>query len=123
MFPFHQVTTADMSPVFRTAAIAEWMQLVEEVIKSFVKDRAVRIVDPLGRGGDVKNWARGISLSARCGSFNRSRRPGERIVRGFSMQNERWEKQGEQGQMTGSKHKRIVFGDAPAFKSALSGFV
>src|SRR5206468_5126723 len=70
MFPFHEVTTADMSPVFRSAAITERMQLVEQVIKTLVIDRAVRIVDPLGRGRDVKNGAGGISLGARRGGFD-----------------------------------------------------
>src|SRR6266542_5217655 len=108
MFPLHEVATADMSPVFRATAITERMQLVEEVIKTFVKDRAVRIIDPLGRSRDVKDGACRIGLRPRCGGFDRSRRPGERLVRSFSMQNERWEKQGERGQMKRSKHKGIV---------------
>ncbi|SRR6266487_1111568 len=119
MFPFHEVTTADVPPVFRTTAIAERMQLVEEVIETFVIDRAVRIIDPLGGSRDVKNWARGISLGARCGGLNRSRRPGERIVHGFSTRTKRKEKQREQGLMTDSTHKAIVSGYAFRFKKAI----
>ena len=89
------------------------------MIKPLVKDRAVRIVDPSGLGRDMKNWARGIGLSARGRGLNRSRRPGQRIVHGFSMGAERPEKQCEQEQMTDSKHKVIVSGYAFRFKKAI----
>src|SRR6266576_2624863 len=93
MFPFCQVPTPNVPPVFRAAAITERMQLVEEMIKTFVKNRAVRIVDPLRWSGDVKDRSRGIGLSARCGGLDRSRRPGQRIVHGFSGQGKRQQEQ------------------------------
>ena len=67
----------------------------------------------------MKNWARGIGLSARRRRLNRNRRPGERIVYGFSMRAKRKEKQREQGQMTDSTHKAIVSGYAFRFKKAI----
>src|SRR6266568_6250526 len=67
----------------------------------------------------MKNWARGIGLSARRRGLNRNRRPGERIVYGFSMRAKRKEKQREQGQMTDLTHKAIVSGYAFRFKKAI----
>src|SRR5439155_22566425 len=109
----------DLAQVLRAAAITERRQLVEEVIKPLIKDRAVRIVIPLGRRRDMKNWARGISLNALRGGLTRSRRPGQRIVHGFSMGAERPENQCEQEQMTDSKHKVIVSGYVFRFKKAI----
>src|SRR3989442_5196225 len=67
----------------------------------------------------MKNWARGIGLSARRRGLNRNRCPGERIVYGFSMRAKRKEKQREQGQMTDSTHKAIVSGYAFRFMKAI----
>src|SRR6266852_1437753 len=63
-FPFRQIAAADVPPVFRPALITERMQLIEEMIKTFVINGAVRIIDPLGRSCDVKNRAGGIGLGA-----------------------------------------------------------
>ena len=89
------------------------------MIKTFVIDRAVRVIDPLGGSRDVKNRARGISLSAGRGGFDRSRRPGQRIVHGFATRAKRPQKAREHRQMTGSTHKAIVSGCAFRFKKAI----
>jgi hypothetical protein len=57
------------------------MQLVEEVIKTFVKDGAVRIVDPLGGSRDVKNRVGGISLGTRRSGLDGSGRTRDDVVR------------------------------------------
>src|SRR5207247_9368927 len=80
MLPFRQVAAPNVPPVFRATAITERVQLVEEVIITFVINRAVRIVDPLRGRGDVKDRSGGISLSARCGGLDCSRRPCEAFV-------------------------------------------
>ena len=97
------------------------MQLIEEVIKPFAKDRAVGIVDPLGGSSNVKHRTGGISLGARCGHLDRSGRPGYRIVRDLSTRAERQEQKREQGQTTRLKHEAIMSGGTPRFKTSPSG--
>src|SRR5882724_2683956 len=60
--PFREIAAAGVPPVFRPALIAERIELVEEMVKSFVINGAVGIIDPLGRGCDMKNRAGGIGL-------------------------------------------------------------
>src|SRR5437879_3618921 len=98
MLPFRQVATPDVPPVFRATAITERMQLVEEVIKTLVENGTVRIVDPLRWSDDVKDRSGGISLSARRGGLDRSRRPGQRIVHGFCRQVKRLQEKGDRAQ-------------------------
>src|SRR2546421_9049349 len=54
-FPFGQIAALYVPPIFGAAAIAEGMQLIEEVVPAAMINWAVRIVDPLGGGGDVEN--------------------------------------------------------------------
>src|SRR6266550_1802329 len=108
MLPFRQITTANVSPVFRAAAIAERMQLIEEMIKTFVKNRAIRIVDPLGRSRDVKNRPGGISLGARRRSLDGRSRTGKQFVRGFSTRAERQEEANERGELESPEHRTEV---------------
>jgi hypothetical protein len=93
------------------------MQLVEEMINAFVKNGAVRIVDPLGRSRDVKNGAGGIGLGTRRRGLDGGSRTNDRVVRDLSTRAEWPENQGEQGQMAESKHKVIVSEYAPGFKT------
>src|SRR2546422_251641 len=105
MFPSRQVATANVPPVFRAASITERMQLIEEVIKTFVKDRAVGIVDPLGASRDVKHRTGGISLGVRSGGLDRSGRAGERLVHGFSSRAKRQQQCREQIQLNKATHR------------------
>jgi hypothetical protein len=86
-----------VSPVFRPASIAERIELIEEMIKTFVKNGAVRIVDPLGWSGDVKNRVGGISLCAWRRGLDGGGCPGNRVVRDFSARAKRQQEKSEQG--------------------------
>jgi len=65
MLPAGQIAAANVAPIFGTAAVAEWVQLIKQVVIALIVDGTVGIVDPLGRSGDVKNRVRGIRLGAR----------------------------------------------------------
>ena len=84
MLPLCQIATPHMSPVLWSFPVTERMQLIEQMIIPFVKNRSVWIVDPLRGRHDVKNRARGICLGARRSGFNRGSCPGQRFVRTFS---------------------------------------
>ena len=94
------------------------MQLIEAVVKPFVKNRSVGIVDPLGGRRDVEDRPRGISLGARRGGLDGGLRPGQGFARGFSMRAKLPDQDGEQGQTTDSNQNVIVSGCAPGFKPA-----
>src|SRR2546426_9786640 len=56
-FPFCQIATANMTPIFWPVPIAEWMQLIKKVVVVQVIDRAVRIIHPMRGSRKVKNGA------------------------------------------------------------------
>src|SRR5690349_19852974 len=39
MFPFHQVATPHMTPILWTVFVTEWVELVEEMVVTFVEYR------------------------------------------------------------------------------------
>ena len=78
-----QVAAANVAPVLGPILIAVGVQLVKQVVIAFVKNRAVGVVNPLGRGGDVKNGVGGVGLSARGGCLDGRGRADEGFGGGF----------------------------------------
>lgn len=65
-FPMGEIATADVTPIFRAAAIGiEGVELVKEMVITAIEDWAVGIVDPIAGRGDVKDGMAGIGLRAR----------------------------------------------------------
>src|SRR6185437_14031543 len=118
--PLCQVATAHVTPVFYPACVAERIQLIEEMVKALVKDRAVRIVDPLRGRCDVKNRTSRIRLRAWRGGLNRVRRANQRLIHRFSARARGQEQDGKQRQVTRSEHEVMVSGNALCFKTAMS---
>src|SRR5882724_923719 len=79
-FPFGEIAAAGVSPVFRPAFVAERIELIEEMVKTPVINGAVWIIDPLGRGCDMKNRAGGIGLGDRHGGLDGGGRTGNLLV-------------------------------------------
>src|SRR5262249_21281498 len=72
MFPLRQIATADVPPILHAASIGKRVELIKEMVITFVENRPVRIVHPLRRCSDVKNRPRRISLRARDGGLDSS---------------------------------------------------
>src|SRR5260221_8220666 len=56
-FPFREIAATGVPPVFRPASVAERIELIEQMVKTFIINGAVWIIDPLGRSSDMKNRA------------------------------------------------------------------
>src|SRR5262249_14150027 len=87
---------ADVAPVFGAVTVAEGMELIEEMVVTFVKERAVRIVNPLGGSSDVKDGASRVGLSAWYRGLDRSRGTREGFLGGFAA-GAQWQGQHEEG--------------------------
>src|SRR5947207_3098491 len=72
MFPMDEVRADGMSPAHVTPSIAEWVELIEQVVFAVVEDQAVRIVHPVGCRREVELRAEFFSIEF-CSATDRDR--------------------------------------------------